>query len=534
MNPTFQLVSAAVGDPDLPPPTTSRRRSSSCFDLYDVQLPRPQFSGIPSEWTFAALAKERVKAASGTRESIFADARSIITRKLPDQLIVLLSDDPKVHLVHEFGSSDRDVFCLDYAELSHSKDFRTQPRLAPFILAVQRKLNANPPLLARSFSPYQRNSPASGWRFFGREKQLREIIQGNENHVVVGARRVGKTSLLHEAERRLREDGRAVYYVDVEDCRSANDVVREILHVVSPRDAAHAVKHHEAFGESVLSNLCRRLSSGPGKTVLLLDELGNVLANLPEADWSFMGVLRKYGAKPGLKYVISCWQELYFKQQHEFTGPLINFAHTLRLDVFNRKEVEEFVIAPLEFWKTLGSTKKDLLDLIISKVGTHPYFLQFFCHAFFDRFAADRNFNPIREAHVLLEKDLHEWFPTAVDELFFRIPSATLRFLFLRRCHEAEASGQQLSQAEFSDDWLDATLNGLGYRSTVSGRKNIMDGLEMHGLCAASDYDRSKEFVAAPLVYQYIRKSINSFDNWLAKLGKEIERERGVWELSGE
>jgi hypothetical protein len=419
---TFDLVKAAVGDPDLPAAIGRNNDAWPHFDLFDIELPLPQFAGIPKKWLFVVLNRERVTSNGLSREAILEQVHSILGSIARTKLIVVLSGDPTIHIADEFGNLQRDVFCLDYAELPHTKSYRTEPRLAPFILAIQRRLSINP-VLARAFSPYQRNLPASGWRFFGREKQLASIIDGTENLVVVGARRIGKTSLLQEAERRLKEEGRNVYYIDVQHCQTANDVVSEILRVVSPREAARAYKHHEIFQESVFANLLRGMASGPEPTLLLLDELGNVLARRPKEDWPFIGLLRKYGSRGGLKFVISCFQELFFKQQKEFEGPLINFARTLRLDVFTRREVENFVIAPLDFWKPLGNAKQELLDLVISSVGSHPYFLQFFCHALFARFAEDRNFNPLRQARILLRKDIYEWFSTAVDEIFLRIPS---------------------------------------------------------------------------------------------------------------
>jgi hypothetical protein len=527
---TFHLVKMAVGNADITPSIARLISEASAFDLFDVELPRTQFSGIPLNWVFVVLDVERAAAAKRSAASLLDDAREVISKIPRDKLAIIISNDPKVHLADEFGRLNRDIFCLDYAELPQSKG-STQPRLAPFILAIQRSVSINP-ILARAFSPYQRNKPASGWRFFGREKQLRDIIDGTENLVVVGARRVGKTSLLVEAERRLREDGKEVFYVDVQECKTANEVVAEVLRVVSPREAARAFKHHEAFQESVFSNILRRMALASGKTVLILDELGNVLSRLPKEDWSFLGLLRKWGAKPGLRFIISCFQEMYFRQQTDFEGPLINFANTMRLEVFTRKEVEEFVVAPLDFWKPLGPVRNDLLNAVISSVGSHPYFLQFFCHALFDRFTLDRAFDPMKQANTLLKKDLHEWFPTAVDEIFFRIPSAALRYLFLRRCYEADSAGQPVNQAEFADEWIDTALSDLSYTSTTRGRRNLLDGLEMHGLCVAVDYDRAKRVVAAPLVYSFIKRTTTNFDIWLAKLGQEIERERVVWDLN--
>ncbi len=530
MNATFELVKRAIGNPDLSPSTTQPYGDSPYFDIYDVDLPLPEFSGIPRRWMFIVLDSLRAKLTESSRDAVLADASTIIGNLPKTRLLVLLSNDPSMHMGDEFGSVRREVFCLDQTELPQGREYSARPRFAPFVLAIQRRVNITP-ILARAFSPYQRNTPASGWRFFGREKQLKTIIDGSENLVLVGARRVGKTSLLLEAERRLREEGKTVYYADVQNCTSASEVVNELLRVVSPKDAARALRHREVFHESVWSNLIRGLATGSGKTVLLIDELGNVLANLPKDQWTFMGVLRKYAARDGLKFVISCFQELFFRQQTEFEGPLVNFAHTLRLSVFSRKEVEEFLIAPLEFWKPLGSARNDLLDLVISNVGSHPYFLQFFCRELFERFTDERHFNPILQAQSLLKKDLHEWFPGAVDEVFFRIPSSTVQYLFLRRCQTADDAGQALSNAEFTDDWIEWALRDMGYRSNMRGRRNLLDSLEMHGLCVAIDHDRAKRVIAAPLIYPYVRQTVEVFDTWLAKLGKETEREREVWEL---
>jgi hypothetical protein len=530
MRSTLHLARAAVGDPDLTVSNTRLSSLSSSFDIFDVKLPLPRFSGIPQDWVFAVLNSERVQANELTQAAILSDARNLIGTLVSWKLLLLISDQPDVRLADEFGDLRRDVFCLDYGELAHTKDFRMQPRFAPFVLAVKRRLSIIPELSA-AFTPYHRNRPASGWRFVGREKQLADITNGNENLVVVGARRVGKTSLLLEAERRLRENGRNVYYVDVQECQTPREVMSEIVRIVSPRDAARAYKHSELFQESLLASLFRQLSKQDQKTVLLLDELGNVLARLPREDWSFMGLLRKYGASGGMKYVISCFQELFFRQQNEFEGPLINFAHTLRLDVFGRKEVEDFVLAPLDFWKPLGNVRSELLNLVISNVGSHPYFLQFFGHALFNRFGSKPAFDPLAEAKALLTTDLSEWFSSAVDEIFFRIPSPAVKYLFLRRCYEAEMAGEPLTQSGFGDDWIEASLASLGYRSTTRGRRNLMDSLEMHGLCTAVDYERSKKVVAAPLVYRFVRQEVPSFDKWLVKLGNEIDGEEAVWEL---
>lgn len=62
------------------------------------------------------------------------------------------------------------------------------------------------------------NSPVVGRKFFGREKplaELREAISSGTPLGVFGLRKVGKTSLLKETERRLSDSGDIVAYIDL-------------------------------------------------------------------------------------------------------------------------------------------------------------------------------------------------------------------------------------------------------------------------------------------------------------------------------
>jgi len=69
----------------------------------------------------------------------------------------------------------------------------------------------------------------SGEQFFDREAELERLIrlldEGN-GILIVAPRRVGKTSLVREAFRRMEERGRDdLLFVDVQDCSSPQDVI---------------------------------------------------------------------------------------------------------------------------------------------------------------------------------------------------------------------------------------------------------------------------------------------------------------------
>ena len=55
-------------------------------------------------------------------------------------------------------------------------------------------------------SPYETRAPVTGSRFFGREHEISRILANPDtNHAILGIRRIGKTSLLRETERILKE-----------------------------------------------------------------------------------------------------------------------------------------------------------------------------------------------------------------------------------------------------------------------------------------------------------------------------------------
>jgi len=78
----------------------------------------------------------------------------------------------------------------------------------------------------------------SGEQFFDREAELKHLIglldEGN-SILIVAPRRVGKTSLVHEAFRRMEVRGRDdLLFVDVQDCSSPQDVIVSLSLAAQP------------------------------------------------------------------------------------------------------------------------------------------------------------------------------------------------------------------------------------------------------------------------------------------------------------
>ena len=111
------------------------------------------------------------------------------------------------------------------------------------------------------------------------------------------------------------------------------------------------------------------------------------------------------------------------------------------------------------------------------------------------------------------------------------MPSALMKFLFLKRCRDTELAGHDISQTEIDDNWLESVLHELGFASSFQARRNLLEGLEMHGLCAFLDDDRTRMSVATPIVYRYIERTVPKIDSYIKKHAEDVRREEELWDL---
>jgi len=534
-----QLISIAVGRSKLADisPVDHARWGHGLFKMFDVDLPVGHFRGFPPAWRFAVLDLSQVGKRTTPAEFNAAARDVIISSRREDAMsarpLVLISDDDSWRLGDEFTIPGKPVLCLDAADLPVGGEVNVPAQVAPLVLSFRRILHsvgATTPIWA---SPYQPFLPVNGWRFFGRKQELRLLVETDGNYVIVGARRSGKSSLMQEAARLLKANGETVYDVDVQECTTSDEVVARLLARLSPRDMVNAGRRAELLHESVFAQVLKRMTAQGRRPILMLDEIGNVIRQLPQEDWRFLGLLRKYGQEHRLRFMISCFQEVFLRQAQDFSGPLVNFATPMPLGLFSDAEVEEFLLGPLEIWQNLENTKRhQLFRMTLSVVGRHPLMLQVFGRALMEQAAlTDEGPDFLDAAQRLLRRDLVPTFRSVIDEVFQRIPSAAIMYLFASRCLEASAKGDELLKVEITEEWVERALLAAGYESTFAGRRNLLEGLQVHGLTAPTDFDPLRQSIASPVVWLYLLKTVGSPERFLTNLAKDMRREHEAWGL---
>jgi Bacterial TniB protein len=522
MRTDLQILRAAIGDESLPLPERVADGDGR-FHLYQARLPLPRYRGLPPVWNFAVASSFDRPLSAREREELLAEARELIRKHLhPSTPLVLVCEDPAIRLSDKLRYDDKNVFFVDEHMLPSGREIsKNHPRSAAFIAAVRGKLDAQD-LSTVLFDPYQPDKPATGWRFFGRRRELERLVSSDENFFVVGSRKIGKTSILNAAREQLQERGEAVYWPKIQHLSSAQQVVDAILQELSVRDVATAQRRKKVLNEDMLASVLRTLSARKGRITLILDEVGNVIFKNRQEDWRLFGMLREFSHSGRLRVIMSGFQEFFLKQD-DFASPFVNFAGVMRLGGFQDPEIEELLVEPLKLW---GRVEEDsaLRRMVTTRVGRHPYFLQFLGQAVF-RTMFERRYPDAQAIVEDLLRDSLEIFQPPIESLFLRIRSAALRYLFLKRCHEAAAERAPIDQAELTDDWMERALSELHCPSTVHGRSWILDELQMRGLTVRGNATGSRQRIALPIIYSVMNAS-EDIDRYLEALARDIVHER--------
>jgi hypothetical protein len=81
------------------------------------------------------------------------------------------------------------------------------------------------------------------------------------------------------------------------------------------------------------------------------------------------------------------------------------------------------------------------------------------------------------------------------------------------------------------DDWVEKILLTQGFSSTIAARRNILEGLELRGFTAPVDGSRSRQRIAAPVMYLYAKRAENPIGKYIEKLGSDARAEASDWGL---
>jgi hypothetical protein len=520
------IIRVAIGDPEFSMRGRPGNEALPLLHKYRVHLPPNYRHGFPSVWDFAVV-PERSKPRTDTERLSVLEAAQNLIDKLPRVSgpvpLVIVSTEEGADLSSDLPPDHPNVFYIESRELLTPIGGPVELYFSPFMIAIRKKLTEQD-ARSRWMTPYMPGLPARDWRFFGREKELQRLVSSPQNFLVIGARRIGKTSLLQEVHRRMSLGQANTFYVDVQDAVNEAVLVDRILQVLDPQRHASLLRRKEVISEGLLAPSLKTLS-GQGNAVLLIDEIGNVITNMPKEAWKVLGVIRSYAQLGKLRVIATASQEFFLRQQQDFSGPWVNFATTMRLGGFRPDEVDAFVVKPFQLWGLLPN-RTAMLELVVSAVGSNPYLLACFCDALFQNTLTNEKANDaLTVARDIVQNKAVSTFSEVVREVFHDIPSPTLQYLFVRRCYDFELRNLPINSVYFDLDWVEEALCAAGYSSTIMLRRNLLEALRVRALTEPTDGNPDVETIIAPIVYHVIRKAERNIEKLIDKYRLEIGRE---------
>jgi cold shock CspA family protein len=361
------------------------------------------------------------------------------------------------------------------------------------------------------------SSPVEGNRFFGRDRplaQLRDAIASATPTGVFGLRKVGKTSLLKEAQRRAVEQGDVVVYIDllrvpsdISDCgwlywKLADGLKRSILHLPLPPlrwrvggvftdflDIPNGFPLATAF-DSDLSKLLNVIRTAPvhpkPRLVVLLDEIERLLPTLLGKPgfggfFDFFSYLRGVSQEHGEFVLIITGANASVSEIAQFDrrdNPVFNYFKEVYLPPL---EPTECTLMMRELGRGMGIRfSADAHQRVYHLTGGHPFFARQLCS-----FVAERNKErPLQVSREMIEQLVDEYldvrsgdFQEIVERLDRDFPDELTICIFL-----AEAGGRLPVESVRSllGDRLSAAIKHLtGYQIVAMKRDELFISIDL-------------------------------------------------------
>lgn len=299
--------------------------------------------------------------------------------------------------------------------------------------------------------PYVPRHPAVGGAFFGRRKLIAELTRGQQESsaVIMGNRRMGKTSLLLELDRRLQQTGTRTARLSGLVNFSPDDVGAEL----ATQLFGYQVGQQFREGRFTLSDLPKRVAAEARERqvrfAIFFDEIDHVIEHDEKLRWPVLNTLRLLKEQhaehcrvflAGFRSVMSKYYD-----NHDKSNPIANFGQPIRVQRFNRVERESMILAPL---RLLGlDVHTDLYNQIDRASMGMPELIQICCRELIANCESARRLATADEFDGWIYD--REDYRSAVEVTFKRNTNAFERLIALLLMDDANNTNVELEKYRF-------------------------------------------------------------------------------------
>ncbi|MFO0761690.1 MAG: two-component regulator propeller domain-containing protein [Byssovorax sp.] len=306
-------------------------------------------------------------------------AGSAPTRDALEKALREAGHPPELPFLLLGGDHTRDLIPADFVAL-----LINEPELKTLLFAKSPERTLAGLLHTRGLlavSPYSTaGAVKEGPMFFGRAALLREIlVASSTQQLIVGPRRIGKTSFLKTLERDLsaRRTDVEIVFLDLlgihDPQKAARNLARQLDTALPP----------DADPDTALADLLRthfRASSAKKKTgVILIDEADGLVETDAAKGFPLLNAMRSLQAEGTCSFVLAGYLYLYREALNQ-RSPLFNFADRRLLGALEPEAARDLALVPMT---RLGVDYADpaLPTRIAERTGGYPSFIQLVCDA---------------------------------------------------------------------------------------------------------------------------------------------------------
>jgi hypothetical protein len=241
-----------------------------------------------------------------------------------------------------------------------------------------------------SQNPYVAGPPVYGKNFYGRSKELGEVLDGTKKFIwFISTRRMGKTSLLRQIaylcqhEPKYNDQYRCLFW-DLQGLqdnpnfeRLYKKLILQLNQPYIPEIDFRSLESNQSCAQVIES--CIEAVSQKGLTLLLLiDETDTFLDLVEKGGTDFLDELLDCLQLQGIRTVITSTYKLYqLASKHSL---LDHFVPRL-IDTFNREEGKALIsMANISDQPPPFARDEQVIDEILDKSNYSPYFIQTMCY----------------------------------------------------------------------------------------------------------------------------------------------------------
>jgi len=259
-------------------------------------------------------------------------------------------------------------------------------------------------------SPYRTEGPATT-TFYGRQNEIRKLLSpSNQNFIILGARRIGKSSLIMRFKGALDNLGCHSIYADLES--PPNHDYSAFLATME-NEAGRCLKKKYQFNNSLDTFVMemQKLKDEQKRVIIILDEVDELLKFDKKNDYQLIKALRNLSHVGCCQFILSGFEILY-KSKREIDSPLYNFGEEMQLGPLEKQYALDLITEPMA---NIGIDyyQADDRELILEYTSCHPNLLQFFCKKLIEKISKDSN------RRTIYKEDIRELFDFEYENYIF-------------------------------------------------------------------------------------------------------------------